>query len=57
VGQGAEPPVRKKIGLALGMGGIKVRSGLVSLNLVLKLISWCCAFFQNLKRVTQIKFP
>ncbi len=52
-----DPPVRKKIGLALGMGGIKVRLGLVSLNLVLKLISWCCAFFQNLKRVTQIKFP
>jgi len=25
--QGLEPPVRKKLGLALGMGGIKVRLG------------------------------
>jgi len=25
MGPGVDPPVRKKLGLALGMGGIKVR--------------------------------
>ncbi len=30
-GQRVEPPVRKKLGLALGMSGIRVRLGKVSL--------------------------
>ena len=30
-GQGVEPPVRKKLGLAPVVGGIKVRLGMVSL--------------------------
>jgi len=42
-GPGVEPPVRKKLGLALGMSGIKVRLG--KPNLVFKVDFLVLCFF------------
>jgi hypothetical protein len=45
--------LRKKIGLAIGMGGIKVRLG--KLKVVFKVYVWCCAFSQNFQLVKKNK--